>query len=74
MIFVYYELITQKCKRDFESIIVGLNGDRQKIYDRINYRVDLMMEAGLLDEVKSLVHLKNEKTYLFIFSFINRCL
>ena len=43
-----------KRKRDFESIIVGLNGDRQKIYDRINYRVDLMMEKGLLDEAKKL--------------------
>jgi tRNA dimethylallyltransferase len=43
-----------KRKRDFVSIIVGLNGDRQKIYDRINYRVDLMMEKGLLDEAKKL--------------------
>ena len=43
-----------KRKRDFESIIVGLNGDRQKIYDRINYRVDLMVKKGLLDEAKKL--------------------
>ena len=43
-----------KRKRYFESIIVGLNGDRQKIYDRINYRVDLMVKKGLLDEAKKL--------------------
>ena len=43
-----------KKKRNFESIIIGLNADRQKIYDRINYRVDLMMEKGLLNEAKKL--------------------
>ena len=31
-----------------------LNMDRQKLYERINKRVDLMMEAGLLEEVKAL--------------------
>lgn len=31
-----------------------LTDDRQALYDRINRRVDLMMEAGLLDEVKQL--------------------
>lgn len=40
--------------RNFKSIKVGLNGDRQKIYDRINLRVDLMVEHGLLEEAKSL--------------------
>lgn len=32
-----------------------INRDRQVVYDRINMRVDLMMEKGLLDEVKGLV-------------------
>ena len=32
----------------------SLNTDRTILYDRINKRVDLMMEAGQLDEVKSL--------------------
>ena len=40
--------------RNFNSIKVGLNGDRQKIYDRINLRVDLMVQNGLLEEAKSL--------------------
>ena len=43
-----------KKKRNFESIIIGLNAERQKIYDRINFRVDLMMEKGLLIEAKKL--------------------
>lgn len=41
-------------KRNFNSIVVGLNGERQKIYDRINLRVDLMIEADLIEEAKKL--------------------
>ncbi|MDV5973185.1 tRNA dimethylallyltransferase [Streptococcus canis] len=36
----------------YEPLIVGLNDDRQVIYDRINQRVDRMLEAGLLEEAK----------------------
>jgi len=41
--------------RPFKIRKLVLNMDRQKLYDRINNRVDLMMEQGLLDEVKSLL-------------------
>ena len=41
--------------RNFKTITVGLTADRETIYKRINQRVDLMMEAGLLDEVKKLL-------------------
>jgi tRNA dimethylallyltransferase len=41
-------------KRNFTSIKIGLKASRNIIYDRINKRVDLMMENGLLDEVISL--------------------
>ena len=44
-----------KRKRNFHSIKVGLNGDRQKIYDRINLRVDIMIKNGLIEEAQSLV-------------------
>lgn len=40
--------------RPFDIITVGLNMDREKLYNRINLRVDKMMEAGLIEEVKSL--------------------
>lgn len=37
----------------YESVIIGLTAhDRQYLYDRINRRVDLMIEAGLIDEAK----------------------
>mgnify|MGYP005991334085 CR=1 FL=1 len=40
--------------RNFTSIKIGLNADREIIYNRINTRVDIMMENGLLEEAKSL--------------------
>jgi tRNA dimethylallyltransferase len=46
-------------ERNFNIIKIGLNTDRGKLYDRINERVDRMMENGLLEEVRSLVQYKN---------------
>ena len=48
-----------KEKRNFKTISVGLTAERQLIYNRINSRVDIMMEKGLLKEVESLVPYKN---------------
>jgi tRNA dimethylallyltransferase len=39
----------------FEPVIVGLDMDRKKLYERIGERVDGMLKAGLIDEVKRLV-------------------
>ncbi len=36
----------------YDTAIVGLTMDRDRLYERINYRVELMMKAGLLEEVK----------------------
>ncbi len=44
-----------KIKR-FDSRIFILNGDRADIYDRINKRVDIMLDNGLIDEVKGLLY------------------
>ena len=41
-------------KRQFEIEKIGLTMERDKLYERINTRVDKMMEEGLLEEVKSL--------------------
>lgn len=49
----------QPKKRDFNIIKIGLNTEREIVYHRINKRVDLMLEAGLLEEVKSLIPFKN---------------
>jgi len=51
----YSSFLNQKKeKRNFNSFYVGIQADREIIYDRINKRVDVMMETGLLDEVKKL--------------------
>lgn len=41
--------------RAFKTITIGLKAERSIIYDRINRRVDLMIENGLLKEVESLL-------------------
>ncbi len=51
--FVHFQQQTKK-KRPFTTLKVALDWDRQELYDRINHRVDLMIEAGLVDEVKKL--------------------
>lgn len=44
----------KKSKRGFKTLYVGIQADREVIYERINERVDLMMKAGLLEEAKEL--------------------
>ena len=42
------------CPDRYRSCMIGIGyRDRQKLYDRINLRVDMMLRDGLLDEVKS---------------------
>lgn len=45
--------------RPFRIVKIGLTRERETIYDRINKRVDLMMQAGLLDEARRLYHLRH---------------
>ncbi|MEC1645604.1 tRNA (adenosine(37)-N6)-dimethylallyltransferase MiaA [Bacillus halotolerans] len=44
----------QKRELLYNAVLIGLTMDRDTLYERINQRVDLMMEAGLLPEVKQL--------------------
>lgn len=56
----YSSFLTQKkSKRNFEVITVGMDADREIIYNRINQRVDMMVANGLLDEAKSLLQYKD---------------
>lgn len=62
-------------KRDFNIIKIGLNTEREILYERINKRVDIMMHQGLLEEVKKLLpqkHLNALQTvgYSELFDFI----
>lgn len=41
--------------KDYNLIYIGLNMDRARLYDRINQRVDKMIEMGLVEEVKNLL-------------------
>ncbi|MCH9661802.1 MAG: tRNA (adenosine(37)-N6)-dimethylallyltransferase MiaA [Bacteroidetes bacterium] len=43
-----------KQPRDFDVLYIGLNADRDIVYDRINRRVDIMMSEGLLEEARQL--------------------
>ena len=44
----------KKPERNFNTITIAINAEREIIYDRINQRVDIMMEQGLLEEALSL--------------------
>jgi len=46
-------------KRNFTTLKFGLNTDRGILYNRINKRVDEMIEQGLLEEVKQLISFKH---------------
>jgi tRNA dimethylallyltransferase len=48
-------LTNNKKVRSFNILKIGLNMDRAALYNRINMRVDKMMEAGLLNEVQGLL-------------------
>ncbi|WP_299799916.1 tRNA (adenosine(37)-N6)-dimethylallyltransferase MiaA [uncultured Maribacter sp.] len=49
-----------KADREFKVLSVGLKAERPLIYERINKRVDLMIEAGLLEEAKGLLSYKEQ--------------
>ena len=63
-------------KRDFDIIKLAILWDRDKLIERINKRVDLMMQQGLLDEVKSVYpkrHLNSLNTvgYKELFDYLD---
>ena len=65
-----------KNKRPFKTITIGLEADRAIIYDRINKRVEIMVDNGLINEVKALVpfkHLNSLNTvgYKEIFNYLD---
>ena len=62
--------------RPFEVHRFVINHEREILYDRINRRVDIMMDEGLLDEVKSVHHLRhlsslNTVGYKEIFTYLD---
>jgi len=73
----YSSMRTNKGReRSFEIIKLGLNRDREELYDRINKRVDIMFADGLEDEARSLYPYKalnslNTVGYKELFGYFN---
>ncbi len=66
----------KKASRNFKTIFVQLDWQREELYARINQRVDLMFEAGLLEEAKSLfqhrhINALNTVGYQELFDFFD---
>ena len=66
----------EKKQRSFNTINILINTDREALYARINKRVDIMMQNGLMEEVKSLYPYKhlnalNTVGYKELFDFID---
>ena len=57
----YSSFLTKESKpRPFRIVKIGLRRERQDLFDRINRRVDAMMEEGLLDEARRLYPFRRE--------------
>ncbi len=66
----------EKASRNFKIIKIGLERPREELYERINRRMDLMLEAGLEAEVKALIPYKNMNAlqtvgYKEVFDFLD---
>ena len=58
-----YKAESRSEETPYDSVIIGLSySDRQKLYDRINRRVDIMIESGLVDEARAVYESGNMKT------------
>ena len=60
----FSELSKKNIKNNkFKFLKIVLERDRENLYDRINKRVDIMFEQGLVNEVKNLYKIYSEKLY-----------
>lgn len=53
----YHNEISKKVPSKYNFILIGLTMERQLLYERINKRVDIMLENGLIEEVEKLIEL-----------------
>ena len=68
----------EKKDRPFHIVKIGLNRDREELYNRINARVDEMMQKGLLEEAEALYPMRelnalNTVGYKELFEYFNGC-
>lgn len=58
--FTEQNILSRQTELPYVPIIIGINyRDREKLYERINCRVDIMLENGILDEAKKYLSLKH---------------
>lgn len=50
------EIESRANKPKYDYLVFGISMDREKLYERINKRVDIMIEDGLIDEVKKVLN------------------
>lgn len=67
----------QPKKRPFNILKIGLRREREELYERINHRVDLMIEQGLVEEAKKVYPQKglnslNTVGYKELFQFFDK--
>lgn len=48
--------------KDYDAVIIGLERDRSELYERIDKRVNILIDAGLEDEVRGLIDMGSRKT------------
>ena len=51
----YYKKKSKDKKGPYNSLLIGLTMERQLLYERINQRVDIMIEKGLVNEVRGIL-------------------
>ena len=73
----YSSFLNKKKKRlNFQPIYVGLKADREVLYDRINMRVDIMVNEGLCQKYNPLSHTKSAMRYKLwdteLFEYFNK--
>lgn len=54
------EIESRKNEVKYDYRVFAINMDREKLYDRINKRVDIMIQKGLIEEVENLLKKYNE--------------
>jgi tRNA dimethylallyltransferase len=50
-----HQKMTKERESRYDPVMISIAWDRQELYDRINKRVDIMIEEGLFDEVRSIM-------------------
>jgi len=71
-----YFLNTKIKEKEFDSLYIFINKEREDLYKKIDLRVDRMIEKGLIEEVKSLKKYKNKRAlqsigYTEVFNYLN---